>query len=194
VYPETILEPVLDIARFSRLLDELGHVGRLDTLRRLTPAHFAALYEAAKGFRPIGLDAFVPSDVPPLTPVVHNGKNSLPLFSVFEKHFAKPEGDESVLVGINHQWTRMFTGPGYFVTRPSPTEEGAVEFDYTIAPKSKPAAWPPIVGQRGIGWFVYGGMVDVVRGVSEHVVVSRAFRRGKPQDAYFVLCRPVVET
>ena len=194
MYPETILSPGVELARFSRILDELGHAGRLDTIRRLGPDQLAALYEAAKGFRPIGLEHFVPADVAPATAVVHHGKNSLPLFSDFDKHFARPEGEEGVLVGLNRQWTTPFTGPGYFVTRPSTAEEGAVEFDYTAKPKSKPPAWPEIVGQRGIGWFVYGGMLDIVRGVSEHVCVARAFRRGKAMDNYFALCRSVVET
>jgi hypothetical protein len=194
VYPETLLGPGCEIARFSRVLDELGHLGRVDTLRRLGPDQLAALYEAAKGFRPIGLEHFVPADVTPLKTVIHHGKNSLPLFAEFDKHFARPEGEEGVLVGLNRQWTSIFTGPGYFVARASATEEGAVEFDYTQRPKSKPADWPEIVGQRGIGFFVYGGMLDVVRGVSEHVCVSRGFRRGKAMDNYFALCRTVVET
>jgi hypothetical protein len=194
VYPETILGPGCDIARFARLLDELGHTGRVDTLHRLDPVQLAALYEAAKGIKPISLEHFVPGDVPALTEVIHRGKNSLPVFAEFDKHFARPDGEDGVLVGLNHQWTSVFTGPGYFVVRPSTTEGGAVEFDYTVQPKTKPAAWPNIVGQRGIGWFVYGGMLDIVRGVSEHVCVARAFRRGKAMDNYFALCRTVVET
>ena len=38
-------------------------------------------------------------------------------------------------------------------------------------------------------YHVYGGTQDVLRGVSEHVAVGRAFKGGKPMDNWFVLCR-----
>jgi hypothetical protein len=189
VYAETLLEPGNDIARFARVLDNLGPEGRIDTILRLERKHFAPLFEAAKGFRSITLETFVPGDAPPLTNVVHQGKNSLAMFTVFQKHFSKPEGEANELWGFNHQTMSLFTGPGYFVVRPSTTEPGAVDFDYGVLPKGKLPAWPELRGQRGIGWFVYGGMLDVMRGISEHVSIGRGFRRGKATDNYFVLCR-----
>lgn len=191
MYPETILWPKANVAAFSKVLDELGPAGRLDTIRRLEAHQMAELYEAAKGFRPIGVDAFVPADVAPMTRVRHFGKNSLPMFSVFEKHFAKADGATDEVFGLNSQSTSIFTGPGYFVARPSKTEEGAVDIDYTVQPAKAPEGWPRIVPPRGIGFFVYAGLRDVMRGISEHVSIGRGYRRGKVMDQYFVLCREV---
>lgn len=195
MYPETILgsqaRSLGDIAAFAKVLDELGPTGRLDTIRRLESHHMAALYEAAAGFRPVGVEAFVPADVPPMTRVRHFGKNSLPMFSIFEKHFAKAEADAPEVFGLNRQSTSIFTGPGYFLARPSPTEAGAVDIDYTAQPAKAPDGWPAVRPPRGIGFFVFGGLRDVVRGISEHVSIGRGYRRGKVMDQYFVLCRDV---
>lgn len=192
MYPEELLKPELDLAYVSRVLDELGTSGRLDTVRRLTGAQMAVLHEAAKGFRPLSVDAFVLGAESPLVPVVHEGHNSLALFTEFQKHFCKPAqpgANDAQLYGYNRQTFTWFTGPGYFVARPCRDEEGAVEFDYRQVPAEKPAGWPVIAENRGIGALVYGGMVDVVRAISEHVTIGRAWRRGKVTDSYFVLCR-----
>jgi hypothetical protein len=70
-------------------------------------------------------------------------------------------------------------------------EPGEVVFDYARLPPAKPDTWPAIRSNDAMrGRFVYGGgMHDVVRGVSDHVSIGRAFRRGKPLANWFVLCR-----
>jgi hypothetical protein len=68
--------------------------------------------------------------------------------------------------------------------------EGELDIDYTKTPTDKAAAWPPIKkNEGGLGAIVYGGMVDVMRGISSHVSIGRAFRGGKFTENYFLLCR-----
>ncbi|WP_394830792.1 hypothetical protein LVJ94_30215 [Pendulispora rubella] len=184
-----LLEPAVDLPRLQKILDELGHLGRVDTIRGWDKKTQALLYEAARGFRPVTLDDFVPPSTEPLHEVIHHGKNTLPSFSHFQKRFCKPEGDGKELLGYNHQQMSWATGPGYFVVHPAETE-GEVDIDYLRVPSSKPAAWPPIKdNDHGLGRLVYGGMVDVMRGVSQHVSIGRARKNGKFIDAWFVLCR-----
>lgn len=190
MYPDTFLSPQLDLAYAAKVLDELGPSGRLDTIRRFTGDHMARLYEAAKGVRPLSLAHLVPDDVEPLVGVVHRGHNSLPMFSDFAKCFCKPKDEAGILYGYNDQFWSWFSGPGYFVARPSTSEEGAIDVDYREIPKDKPSTWPALAPNRGFGpSIVFGGMIDVIRGISEHVSIGRATRRGKVTDNYFVLSR-----
>lgn len=189
MYPETFLTRELDLTYVAKVLDELGPSGRLDTLHRFEPEQMARLWEAAKGFRPLTLASLVPDGTEPLTPVIHAGMNSLPTFAHFEKRFCKPASATDVLYGYNQQAFTWFTGPGYFVARPSADDPGAIEIDYREVPKEKPASWPALGKPSGFGIIVFAGMVDILRGISEHVSVGRARRRGKLTDNYFVLCR-----
>ena len=81
------------------------------------------------------------------------------------------------------------TGPGYFTAVPG--EPGDPVRLHAGVPPANPDAWPAIASNHAFrGRFVYGrGMHDVVRGVSDHVAMGRAFRGGKPMDNWFVLCR-----
>lgn len=192
---DVLFEGEVDIHRLAEVLDGLGHPGRLDTIRGWGLQHQAKLYEAAKGLKPLALSSFVPDGVEPLTEVVHWGKNSLPAFTHFQKRFCRPKDDETKLYGYNENGEKWAVGPGYFVlhapesTRPE-AEEGELDIDYTKTPDSKPEGWPPIKrNEGGLGRIVYGGMVDVMRGVSNHVSIGRAFRDGKFTENYFVLCR-----
>jgi hypothetical protein len=186
----TVLMDPIDLPRLAKVLDELGHLGRLDTIRGWDRDTQAKLFEAAKGFRPVTLDDFVPPGTDPLVEVIHHGKNTLPAFTHFQKRFCKPPSSESqeVLYGYNHQTMAPFTGPGYYCARPD--KEGEVAIDYTKIPPSKPDAWPPIApNEQRLGRFVYSGMVDMMRGISTHVSIGRAFKNGDWMDAWFVLCR-----
>jgi hypothetical protein len=187
---KNLIEVHLDLPRLSQVLDELGPPGRLWSVNQWTRGNLAVLWEAAKGFRALTLDDFVPTSVGPLVPVVHDGKNSLPLFAHFRKQFCKPN-DESrkELFGYNLQSTSVFTGPGYYVARPS-ANEGEVDFDYTKGPTEKPEGWPPVVPSTArLGRFVYGGAIDVVRGISSHVSIGRVRKNGHDEDVWFVLVR-----
>ncbi len=186
----------VDIERLAEVLDGLGHPGRLDTIRGWNHAHQEQLYEAAQGFKPLTLSHFVPDDVEPMTEVIHWGKNSLPAFTHFQKRFCKPKDTEGQLWGYNdnreghHQFA---TGPGYFIVHAperSDASEGEIDIDYRKLPPGKPDAWPAIKpNEAGISRFIYAGMVDVMRGISQHVSIGRAFKGGAFMDAYFVLCR-----
>ena len=187
----------IDVHRLSEVLDGLGHPGRLDTIRGWSHEQQARLYDAVKDFKPLALSHFVPDDVEPLTEVIHWGKNSLPAFTHFQKRFCKPKDAEGELWGYNdvREGPHGFaTGPGYFVLHApadrSDAREGELDIDYRKLPPSKPESWPKIIpNEARLGRFIYAGMVDVMRGVSQHVSVGRAFKDGKYMDAYFVLCR-----
>jgi hypothetical protein len=188
-----LLEPKIDLKHIARILDELGPSGRLDTIRGWGAREQAPMYEAAKGLLPIGLEHFVPSSVGPLTEVIHHGKNSLAAFTHFQKRFCRPrpEGEATVdeLWGYNHQDMQAWTGPGYFVARKAETE-GEIAIDYTRIPQGKSDGWPDILPNSArLGRFVYGGTIDIMRGISKHVSIGRARRGRHWMDAWFVLCR-----
>lgn len=180
-----LLEPELRFDELSRVLDELGFEGRLHTTRHWDKRTQAMLFEAAKGKLPIDLDFLVPAGTE--GPVRHHGTNTLPLFSHFEKRFAKI-GEQ--VVGYNHSDTTVFTGPGYFSVRASEQDEGELLIDYTQLPKERAEGWPEIVPNSArLGRFVFEGMVDQLRALSSTVSIGRAIRHGKPADAWFVLVR-----
>jgi hypothetical protein len=186
-----LIEMRLDLPRLAKDLDELGHPARVWAVRQWGRPVQAKLWEAVQGFRPVTLDDYVPPDVAPHVEVIHHGTNTLPAYNHFQKRFAKPSDPEShgKLVGFNFQSLSGITGPGYYVAHPA-TDRGEVDIDYTMVPKEKLDAWPPIVpSSRGLGRFVYGGMVDVMRGVSSHVSIGRARKKKGWVDAWFVLVR-----
>jgi len=181
----------VDVAGLAAHLEGLSSDERVTQVRSLGKAEQARLFDAAQGVRPIGLDHLVAPAMDPLAEVIHAGRNSLPAFRIFEKRFCRPSADSGPdeLWGYNEHAARWMTGPGYFVAVPG--EPGEVLVDYTRVPPAKPDAWPAIRTNDAFrGRFVYGrGMHDVIRGVSAHVAVGRAFRQGKPMDSWFVLCR-----
>jgi len=188
---KNLIETHLDLPRLSKDLDELGHPGRIWSVRQWNRANMSVLWEATKGFRPITLDDFVPSSVEPFVEVIHDGKNSLGAFNHFQKRFCKPRDPNGgkELVGYNHQSVSAFTGPGYYVARPS-AEPGEVDIDYTTLPKDKPEGWPAIAANSDrLGRFVFAGMIDVMRGISSHVTIGRARKAGSWKDTWFVLVR-----
>jgi hypothetical protein len=193
---DVLFDGELDLHRLRDVLDGLGHVGRLDTIRGWGHAQQEKLYEAASDFKPLTLTDFVPEDVEPMVEVIHWGKNSLPAFTHFQKRFCKPKEVEGELWGYNdnHEGRHQFaTGPGYFVVHaPDRTDaaEGEIDIDYRKLPPGKPDRWPAIKpNEAGISRLIYAGMIDVMRGVSKHVSVGRALKGGQFMDAYFVLCR-----
>lgn len=200
----------VDFPRLAKILDELGPIGRVETIRHWDTRTQAKLFEAAKGVRPVDLDYFVPPSMAPLTEVIHHGHNSLPVFSNFQKRFCKPDASGSSgpdqapgeLWGWNcnvvapQQWRpndivfplSPFIGPGYFVAHAG--EEGEVDINYTKDAGGKVEGWPAVApSTTRIGYFVFKNLVDVMRGISTHVSIGRG-RRGKDWlDAWFVLCR-----
>jgi hypothetical protein len=182
-----------DPTRIAALLDGLAHEPRVTAVRALGRAQQRALYRAVDGFRPLGLTDLVPSDVEAFATVRHYGRNTLPAFSFFEKRFSRPPEEEAEkpgeLYGFNFQTMQPVTGPGYFIAKADPNRP-EVLVDYTHVPERHPDGWPEIrSNERGLSRFVYGYMVDTLRGVSEHVTIGSAARKGRDLGSWFVLCR-----
>jgi hypothetical protein len=184
-----MLWPTVDRKEIAHVLDDVGDQVRIETVAELGKRELAKLFDAAADNDPLTLDHFVPPGVPPLTEVIHQGKNSLLLFSRFQKRFSRPPGDTGLreLWGYNEQEFRFFTGPGYFVAY----EQGKdVIVDYTRVPAAKPDSWPAILPTSArLSRFIYHGTNDLLRRVSQHVSVGRQRKGEQPRDAWFVLVR-----
>ena len=185
-----------DPKAIERSLDRLKEPDRIAATRGLAPRDQKKLWHVVDGFRSVTLTDLVPPRVPAMTPVVHYGKNSMPMFTLFEKRFYRPTGQDPnapiELAGANFQTISFLTGPGYYVVtkHPNPARAGEVDVDYRKVPSIEPEGWPAIVtNERGRCRLVYGFMVDTLRRVSEHVTIGSAARHGKPISAYFMLCR-----
>lgn len=179
----------VDVAGLARYFDGLSGAARVQEACDLSAKEQARLFEAAKGFRPIKLPDFVPATKGTLDEVIHFGRNSLPVFTSFQKRFCRPNDPaRHELWGYNEQAMKLFTGPGYFVARE--IEHDEVLIDYCLIPPGKPDAWPAILPNSArLSRFVYYGTQDTMRGVSHHVTIGRAARDGKWMDNWFVLCR-----
>ncbi len=177
----------------ARFLDGLSHDERLVTVRSLGRAQQRSLWEAVDGFAPVRLSELVPAQTPDLCQVRHYGKNTLPVFSEFEKRFCRPKDvdpeNPTELAGYNFQTMSALTGPGYFVALPSPDRE-EVLVDYRRLPEHHDPSWPGVQSnERGLSRFVYGFMVDTLRRVSQHVTIGSAARKGKDLGSWFALCQ-----
>lgn len=177
----------------ERFFDGLSGAERVAAIRSLGRSQQSALWVTSEGFGELGLLDLVPADTPSDSTVRHFGKNTLPLFSHFEKRFCRqPEADASLpaeLIGFNFQAMAPLTGPGYFVAVASETA-GEVLVDYRRVPTTHPAGWPEVKSnESGLSRFVYGFMVDTLRRVSQQVTIGSAARNGKALGSWFVLCR-----
>ena len=180
----------VDAVELAAMLDEATDEERVAAVMGLNARQQAILFDAVEGFRPLGLDHFVPLETPLLHAVDHHGRNSLPMFRRFAKRFCRPEDDASVLWGYNRnpRLIQPVTGPGYFLCYSAGV--GEVVIDYCDVPSDRPDGWPKIrPNSAGLSHFIYHNTKDTMRGVSEHVSVGRAARAGKPMDNWFVLCR-----
>jgi hypothetical protein len=185
-----MIRPTVDRTAVARALDGVAIQARVKAVCELGKRDLAALFDAAADNPPATLDDFVPRSVAPMTEVIHEGKNSLGLFTRFQKRFCRPAEGALELWGYNHQAMAFFTGPGYFVTqRPA---DGELVIDYTKVPGGKVSAWPLIAPNSSrLGRFVYYGTQDVMRTVSQGVTIGRARRGQQVMDAWFVLVRLV---
>ena len=190
------LEEILKIVTASEInpkelaeaLDALDHDERVAATRRFNTRIQKNLYGATEG-QDVTVDHLVPHDATNQE-VIHHGTNTLPAFRQFQKRFARPTDPENRdVVGYNHNWYQFATSPGYFVGSFDPDVEEFI-IDYTQLPTEKDPNWPKIISNKfGLGIFVWTGMKDRVRKVSDHVTIGRAFRGDKPMNAYFVLVR-----
>ncbi len=164
---------------------------RVAAIRTIGGGDQAKIWAAATG-RSTSLEDIVPSSLEPATEVIHAGKNSLPVFSNFEKRFCRVDGRDDVLYGYNEGVTRSVIGPGCFVARLfEDRDEVGVDY-YQVPPDDAalPDGWPrPVPNEKGLQVLVYSKMIDYLRKVSDHVTIGRAVKKGKETGNYFLLCR-----
>jgi hypothetical protein len=166
-------------------LDALDAEARVEQCRALGKRLQKRLWQVCADAPAFTLEDLIPSTEKGT--VRWAGKNSLALFTHFEKRFARQDG---VVVGYNfNPGVQWFTGPGYFTTVQAEGERAReILFDYTRVPSVAPDGWPPVrANTSGTAKLVYGNMHDFCRRVSSTVIIGAATRLGKPIDAYFVL-------
>lgn len=180
----------VDIDGLAKALDAMSPQERLDAALALSGKQQSRLFDAARGFKKISIEDFVPKAKGELSPVIHYGRNSLPLFTRFQKRFCRAPADaaKDELWGYNEQTMKTFTGPGYFVAYN--IGEGEVNIDYTRVPPRGAPGWPDVLPNSArLSRFIYNGTQDRMRGVSAHVTIGRASRAGNDMDNWFVLVR-----
>ena len=183
----------VDLATLSHFLDSLGHDERVEAIRQVGRGEQRTLWNAAKGYAALSLVDLVSPATATGATVRHFGKNTLPVFTHFEKRFCRPDSEDSSdpqeLHGFNFQKMAPLTGPGYFVAVAS-SDRPEILVDYRRVPETAPGDWPPIKGNEGgLSRFVYGFMVDTLRRVSEHVTIGSAARKGRDMGSWFLLTR-----
>jgi len=172
-----------DLSTLSGLLDDAESIARIEWLRSLSKKEQAALFLMAEGtqMRPeevLGEDGHI---------LIHHGKNSLPVYSNFQKRITKHQG---VIQGYNHQSLQWLVGPGHFRVIENEAVPGELLFDYLWAPESVPEGFPAARSNKGgFSGLVYGNLQDVVRKVSRHVSIGRAYMKSKETNNYFGLCK-----
>lgn len=172
------------LSELSEKLDRATHNERVTYIRTLGRSQQLALYALAEGSH-----AHVSDLVRSEGEVIrHHGKNGLLVFSWFEKRFARWEGG---VVGYNYPVVANFlrplygliTGPGLFTAYDSPEVPGEVWIDYRKPPASAPPTFPPLMdNEHGLRALIFGDMVDVVRRVSQHVLIGDSFKAKYPRD------------
>lgn len=187
------------IGELAKALDELGPAERLAWTRSLDKSDQRALYALAAQGPACTLEDLVPQAVQARVPVIHAGRNTLPLpggLRVFEKRFCRPEDGPPRLFGYNEGRTRKLIGPGYFVAHatagtPAWEKRSAVVVDYFMVPDGPVAdGWPKVVkNSHGLQLFVFQGTRDFMRRVSRHVTIGAAYKGERSLGQFFVLCR-----
>ncbi|MGE0396844.1 MAG: hypothetical protein AB7T06_09020 [Kofleriaceae bacterium] len=191
-------DPHATIDAIATHLDRLDGDTRWREVSALDRSRQRTLHDKAAHSRAIDFVHFV-GDARPRVEVIHDGINTLPVpapFRRFQKRFCRPERETERLFGYNEGPTRRFIGPGYFVAipttdRPAWSARGAVVIDYFQVPDGDVApGWPRVVDNHWfLQRFVYEATRDFMRRVSTHVSIGAAFKRERPLDHYFVLCR-----
>lgn len=187
---EMLNNPSVKLAEVTAHVDGLAHPDRVDQVRALGNKEQQKLWAIAEGSKKLSIEYLVPKDAEPLQYFPFEGKNSLPLFTHFQKVFYL-DRDRNVC-GYNNAWIGWLVGPGYYVCQMNPkAPEHEPQVDYTRIPTEHPPGWPEIKSNDIFPtMFVYGGTKDNLRWVSKDVVIGRAYKGGeKPMPNWFVLCR-----
>lgn len=186
-----LLERGATRADLASFLDALEPPLRVNQALDLPSKLVGRLYRAVAGGPRLEIEAFVPKETPTGRTIIFEGLNSLPAFRRFQKRFARVSSGQ--VVGYNHQATSLLTGPGFFVVKP-PSDHGDVPgelyFDYTDVPHEVPDGWPAYrTNASGLSKLVYENMKDYMRQVAGDVFVGHAYKLGKMQGQFFVLCK-----
>jgi hypothetical protein len=180
------------LADVTEHLRKLPHDKRVEQSVELCKKSQVRLWDLAAGAsEAVTLDYLVPKGAKLLEPFPFEGRNSLPMFTRFQKVFYRmPDG---LLGGYNNQKVYWITGWGYYVAEPSAKSAKEVAVNYMKLPGEKPEGWPEIKSNTaGLSRFVYGNTIDFLRWVSEDVVIGRATKRGEiDMPNWFVLCRKI---
>lgn len=180
-------DPQVKLADLQSHLAALDAESRIRECRALNRRQQALLYQVA-GEVAVGPDDMVKGAADGEM-VRWYGKNSLPAFRLFEKRFIRHEG-KVVGFNFNPPLVTWFTGPGYYVCRVDEIKPKELLIDYTLIPDTAPVGWPKVEhNMAGFSRFVYGGMYDYCRKVSDTIVIGAATRKGKSIGQYFILCR-----
>jgi len=186
----------LDLPGLAESLRGLDVQARIAATRALTKDDQMKLWSACEG-RVVRATDFVPEHVPDGREVIHFGKNTLPIFSHFQKRFVRaagPSAQPGHVYGYNwntFNWTTA--GPGYFIGHPDPVNPDVYGLDYyQLPPKDAVlgADWPRMRrNEVGLQRFIYRHMIDFMRKVTDGVTIGRAWRSGLVTDNFFVLVR-----
>lgn len=186
----TLIDSGADLATIAKHLNGLTGDKRNWEVCELGKARQVKLWAIA-GSKPHPMDLgwLMPKDAKPYQPYPFDGKNSLPLYKRFQKVFYKCK--DGSIAGFNNSPASWITGPGYYVTEMFSGRDGDVGVNYQKVPGTKPEGWPAIRPNTAFPTnFIYGGMIDYLRWVSEDVCIGRAYRNGtSPTPNYFMLAR-----
>ena len=185
-----LLQAKASAKEIESFLDGLSASARLEQVLSITGSGVGRLYHAVADAPPIPLEEFIPQSTKGT--LIYEGRNSLPMFTRFQKRFAR--GPSGEVVGYNHQTMSIVTGPGFFVVKP-PSGQGEhgkeLLFDYTERPSFIPDGWPAFKpNESGLSRFVYRNMKDYCRRVARGVVVGKAYELDVDRHAYFSLTLP----
>jgi hypothetical protein len=178
------------LKKVAEIIESSGPEERIELIRTIKKKGQHLLWDAADG-NPVDLEHLVPATAGSGVEVIHSGKNSLPMFTHFEKRFCRTE-DGQFLYGYNEGALRWLIGPGCFVAEHFDDFETIGVNYYKVPPKDAalPEDWPSVrPNEKGISNFVYAKMVDYLRKVSDHVAIGRAWKKGKQTSNFFILVR-----
>ncbi len=180
--------PREEIAAF---MNELSPRERVEQALGITGKRVGKLFHAVDGGPQLTIQHFVPDSTAAGRTVIFEGRNSLPMFTRFQKRFARVESGQ--VVGYNHQTMAFATGPGFFVVKegqPEARVHKELYLDYTDVPKEVPTGWPRFQSNTaGLSLLVYANMKDYMREIATNIYIGAAYKRGKDQGQYFILAR-----
>ncbi len=172
------------LAAVEAALDAHTHDERVNWMRGLGKKELVSLWKLAEG-RTVRMDELHGAEG---EVVIHEGQNSLPLFSTFQKRVVR-RGD--VIQGYNHQSMAWLVGPGHFLVKQAEDPLPGAHFSYLDVAPTAPPEFPAIQrNEQGLSTLVYAHMIDYLRRVSRHAVIGAAWKKGKATGDYFMLVRP----